>query len=186
MGIEVHPTAIPDVLVISPKKVADHRGFFCELYRDRTTDPCGAPLHFVQENLSLSKHAGTIRGLHFQTPPFAQAKLVRTTRGRILDVAVDIRRSSLTFGRHVVAELSSESLQQLFIPAGFAHGFCTLEPKTEVVYKVTNYYAPENDRGLLWNDPDLNIAWPRSWDAFELSDKDKCHPRLRDLPPYFE
>jgi dTDP-4-dehydrorhamnose 3,5-epimerase len=186
MGIDVHPTTIPDVLLISPNKVADRRGYFCELYRDCTIVAQGEPLNFVQENLSLSKHPGTIRGLHFQTPPCAQAKLVRATRGRILDIAVDIRRSSPTFGRHVVAELSSESLQQIFIPAGFAHGFCTLEPNTEVVYKVTNYYAPESDRGLLWNDPDLNIAWPRSWDVIELSDKDRCHPRLRDLPNYFE
>jgi dTDP-4-dehydrorhamnose 3,5-epimerase len=174
-------------MIISPRKLADQRGFFAEVYRDDAFRPFGLALNFVQENHSLSCHAGTIRGLHFQTPPFAQDKLVRVVRGRIFDVAVDVRRRSPTFGQHVGVEISSDSLQQIFIPAGFAHGFCTLEPDTEVLYRVTNYYAPENDRGLLWNDPELRINWPlERGGSVELSDRDRRHPTLRNMPGYFE
>jgi dTDP-4-dehydrorhamnose 3,5-epimerase len=187
MSVQVEPTSIPDVMVISPRKLADPRGFFAEVYRDDVFRRFGFKLNFVQENHSLSSRAGTIRGLHFQTPPFAQDKLVRVIHGRIFDVAVDIRQRSPTFGQHVAVELSSDSLQQIFIPAGFAHGFCTLEPDTEVLYRVTNYYAPENDRGLLWNDPELGIKWPLARGGpTELSDRDRRHPPLRTMPGYFE
>jgi dTDP-4-dehydrorhamnose 3,5-epimerase len=124
---------------------------------------------------------GTIRGLHYQSPPFAQAKLVRVVRGSILDVALDIRRGSPTYGRHVAAVISARAWNQMLIPIGFAHGFCTLEPDTETVYKVTQYYAPEHDLGILWNDPDLGIEWPVADDVAVLSAKDRRHPRLREV-----
>ena len=186
MTVEIRPTAIPGVMLISSKKFTDARGFFSEIYRRDEFGSHGLLLDFVQENHSLSTRAGTIRGLHFQTRPFAQDKLVRVTRGRIFDVAVDIRHSSPTFGRHVTAELTPDDLVQMFVPVGFAHAFCTLEPNTEVVYKVTNYYSRDNERGLLWNDPDLGIEWPVDHSAAQLSDKDKLHPRLHDLPAYFD
>ncbi|MFA6205266.1 MAG: dTDP-4-dehydrorhamnose 3,5-epimerase, partial [Methylocystis sp.] len=140
---------------------------------------------FVQDNHSLSRDVGTVRGLHFQTAPFAQDKLVRVVSGRILDVAVDLRRSSQTFGRHVVVELSKENWRQLFIPIGFAHGFVTLEPDTEVIYKVTNFYSPQHDCGVAWDDPDIGIAWPAAAESAVLSDKDRKWPRLRDLAEVF-
>src|SRR5262249_10477793 len=152
--------------------------------RKRLAD-AGIDLDFVQDNHSLSGQRGVVRGLHFQIPPFAQDKLVRVVRGRIYDVAVDIRRSSPTYGRHVGVELSGENWKQLFVPAGFAHGFVTLDPDTEVIYKVTNYYAPSHDRGLIWNDPDLGINWPIAAGEAILSDKDKVLPRFADLKSEF-
>jgi dTDP-4-dehydrorhamnose 3,5-epimerase len=140
---------------------------------------------FVQENHSLSRAAGTIRGLHFQIGAAAQAKLVRCSRGAIFDVAVDIRHGSPTFGRHVANILSAENWQQLYIPAGFAHGYCTLEPDSEVVYKVTSYYDAAAERGLAWDDPALDIAWPVDRNTFNLSERDRSQPRLADLPHYF-
>jgi dTDP-4-dehydrorhamnose 3,5-epimerase len=139
----------------------------------------------VQDNHSLSTNVGVIRGLHFQTPPFAQDKLVRVVRGRGLDVVVDLRRSSPTFGEHVAVELSAANWRQLFIPIGFAHGFCTLEPNIEVLYKVTNFYSAANDRGLAFDNPDLNIAWPLPIGQAQLSNKDRQWPRLRDLVDIF-
>jgi dTDP-4-dehydrorhamnose 3,5-epimerase len=179
--MEVVSLAIPDVKVIRPKKFGDHRGFFSETYSKRAFEAAGLHLDFVQDNQSLSAEVGTIRGLHFQTPPFAQDKLLRVVRGAVFDVAVDLRRDSPTFGKHVSAVISAAEWNQILVPVGFAHGFCTLEPDTEVIYKVTNYYAPANDKGLLWNDPDLGIEWPEAARDPKLSDKDKVQPRLKDL-----
>lgn len=182
----VEDTAIPDVKIITPKKFGDRRGFFSETYNRRAAAEAGIHLEFVQDNHSLSADVGTIRGLHFQSAPFAQDKLVRAPRGRILDVAVDLRRSSPTFGRHVAVELSAENWRQLLVPIGFAHGFCTLEPDTEVFYKVTNYYSPAHDHGLAFDDPALGIAWPIDATKAILSDKDRRLPRLADCPLYFD
>lgn len=184
--MEIEALAIPDVKIIRPRKFGDHRGFFSETYSRRAFQAAGLDFDFVQDNHSLSAEPGTIRGLHFQTEPFAQVKLVRVVRGAILDVAVDIRRGSPTYGRHVSARISAADWNQILIPVGFAHGLCTLEPDTEVLYKVTNFYSPEHDKGLLWNDPDLGIEWPVSDADARLSDKDKVHPRLADLPDWFQ
>lgn len=185
MAIETLSMAIQDVKLIKPSKISDSRGYFSEIYRQDALKAAGLKFDFVQENQSLSTEVGVIRGLHFQIPDFAQDKLVRVTRGRIFDVAVDIRRSSPTFGQHVSTELSAENMHQMLIPIGFAHGFCTLEPNTEVVYKVTNYYSRECDRGVLWNDPDIGIAWPKV-SVSRLSERDQKQPRLRDLPAAFD
>jgi dTDP-4-dehydrorhamnose 3,5-epimerase len=185
-SILVEATAIPDVKIVTPKKFGDHRGFFSEVYNRKAFAEAGIALDFIQDNHSLSAQVGTLRGLHFQSAPFAQDKLVRVPRGRILDVAVDIRKSSPTFGRHVAVELSAENWRQLLVPIGFAHGFVTLEPDTEVMYKVTNVYSAANDLGLAWDDPDLAIAWPLPPGGAVLSDKDRKHPRLRDLPTIFD
>ncbi|QGM47325.1 dTDP-4-dehydrorhamnose 3,5-epimerase [Methylocystis heyeri] len=181
----VEHTAIEGVKIVTPKRHGDNRGFFSEVYNRRTWLQAGLEYDFVQDNHSLSAEVGTIRGMHFQTPPFEQAKLVRVSRGRVLDVVVDIRRSSPTFGRHVAVELSAENWRQLLVPAGFAHGFCTLEPNTEFLYKVTNFYSAPNDRGLAFDDPDLGIDWPVAPDRAHLSDKDRKWPRLRDLVDAF-
>jgi dTDP-4-dehydrorhamnose 3,5-epimerase len=183
--MEIVKTAIPDVKLLTPRKFGDHRGFFVETYNRKVLESVGFTKEFVQDNHSLSVPAGTVRGLHFQLEPYAQDKLVRVVRGAVLDVAVDLRRDSPTFGQHVSARLDAETGRQILVPAGFAHGFVTLEPDTEVIYKVTNFYAPSHDRGLLWNDPDLGIEWPVSADEAILSDKDKVQPRFRDLPNTF-
>ena len=177
-GLTITALAIPDVKLITAPRFGDARGFFSETYNAKTLAEAGIALTFVQDNHSLSAAVGTVRGLHYQSPPFAQDKLVRVTRGRILDVAVDIRKSSPTFGQHVTAEISAAAWNQILVPAGFAHGFVTLEPDTEVVYKVTQYYAPKNDHGILWSDPALGIAWPVAPGAAMLSDKDSRHPPL--------
>jgi dTDP-4-dehydrorhamnose 3,5-epimerase len=183
--MNVERLAIPDVLLITPKKFGDDRGFFSETFNVKTFAAVGIRAPFVQDNHSLSGEVGTIRGLHFQTPPHAQAKLVRVPRGRILDVVVDIRRGSPTYGRHVSAELSAKNWAQLYVPVGFAHGFCTLEPDTEVIYKVDGYYAPANDAGIIWSDPDLGIPWPVKTGKAKTSDKDAKLPRFKDLPAIF-
>lgn len=179
--MEVVSLTIPDVKIIRPKKFGDHRGFFSETYSKKAFEAAGLHLDFVQDNQSLSAEVGTIRGLHFQTPPFAQDKLLRVVRGAVFDVAVDLRKDSPTFGKYVSAVISAMEWNQILVPIGFAHGFCTLEPDTEVIYKVTNYYAPANDKGLLWNDPDIGIEWPDAAKEPKLSDKDKVQPRLKDL-----
>lgn len=184
-AIVVTPLAIPDVKVITCQRFGDDRGFFSETFNANAYASAGIRLTFVQDNHSLSAKAGTVRGLHYQSPPFAQDKLVRVPRGRILDVAVDLRRSSPTFGRHVSAEISAAAWNQILVPAGFAHGFVTLEPDTEVVYKVTNYYSPEHDHGVLWSDPALGIEWPvRDGEAL-LSARDQRFPKLSDARPLF-
>ena len=183
--MEVTDTAIPDVKIIKTKRFGDHRGFFTETFSTRGFAEAGLPSGFVQDNHSLSRPKGTVRGLHFQLAPFAQDKLVRVARGAIFDVAVDLRAASPSFGRWVAVRLSADEGNQLLVPIGFAHGFCTLEDDTEVFYKVTNFYSPHHDRGLLWNDPDLAIDWPVSAGDAVLSDKDQRLPRFRDLPPCF-
>ncbi|MBV8978157.1 MAG: dTDP-4-dehydrorhamnose 3,5-epimerase [Alphaproteobacteria bacterium] len=172
-------------VLITPKRLSDARGFFSETYSKRSFAEAGIDLDFVQDNHSLSADAGTVRGLHFQEPPFAQDKLVRVTRGRVLDVAVDIRRSSPTYGRHVAVELSAENWHQFLIPKGFAHGFCTLEPDTEVLYKVSAFYSAEHERGIRWHDPAIGIAWPSGAGAV-LSARDASLPVFADLVSPFE
>src|SRR3989338_1668392 len=184
MGCRVLTTDIPDVKIILPEKFGDHRGFFSETYHKREFATAGIHLEFVHDNHALSGPKGTVRGLHFQTPPYEMWKLVRVVRGSIFDVAVDIRKYSPTYGKHVAVELSAEKWNQLLVPAGFAHGYCTLEPNTEVVYKVTNYYSQEHDKGILWNDEALGIRWPVEGSA-ALSEKDKKWPRLSASGVYF-
>ena len=184
-SLQVMATEISEVKLIVPRIHRDHRGFFSETYNKAGLAELGANLEFVQDNHSLSVERGVVRGLHFQIPPFAQDKLVRVIRGSVFDVAVDIRRGSPTYGKHVARIISATDWNQFLVPVGFAHGFCTLESNTEVIYKVTNYYSPAHDRGLLWNDPDLGIAWPVTDNEAILSDKDRKQPRFRDLPHYF-
>jgi dTDP-4-dehydrorhamnose 3,5-epimerase len=181
----IEATDIPDVKIVTPRRFADDRGFFSEVFSARAFEPV-EKRPFVQDNHSWSAHPFTIRGLHFQTAPRAQGKLVRVARGRVLDVAVDIRRSSASFGKHVAVELSAANWRQLWVPVGFAHGFCTLEPDSEVLYKVTDYYAAEHDFGLAFDDPDLGIPWPVASDQAILSDKDRKHPRLAALTETFD
>ncbi|MBZ9937680.1 dTDP-4-dehydrorhamnose 3,5-epimerase [Mesorhizobium sp. BR1-1-16] len=174
------------IVLVKPKRFGDDRGWFSEVYNEKKFGSFGINCRFVQDNHSLSVRGGTLRGLHFQTPPFAQDKLIRCVRGRIFDVAVDIRKDSPTFGRWTGVEISAENGHQLFIPAGFAHGFLTLEPDTEVTYKVSNFYAPESDAGLAWNDPKIGVAWPLPvGEAPFLSDKDGRHPGLAEFDSPF-
>lgn len=177
---------IPGLKLVAPKRMTDERGFLSETYSRRSFAEGGVGHEFVQDNHSFSRARGTVRGLHFQIPPFAQDKLVRCARGAILDVAVDIRRGSPTYGAHVAVELSVENWRQLFVPAGFAHGFCTLQPDTEVIYKLTAVYSREHEKGVVWNDPDLAIAWPVTAAEAVLSGKDAELPAFADLPAYFE
>ena len=183
--MQVTSTEISDIKIIRPKRHGDARGFFSEVFREDVLHEHGIDVRFIQENHSLSVEAGVVRGLHFQVPPCAQSKLLRVVAGAIFDVVVDLRHSSPTWGRHVAVRLSAAEWNQLFVPAGFAHGFCTLEPNTEVVYKVDGYYSAEHDRGLLWNDPALAIAWPVGVASAVLSDRDRRHPTLAELPQYF-
>lgn len=173
-------------VLVEPRRIGDARGWFSETYRAALFRESVAQVDFVQHNQSMSAAAGTVRGLHFQTDPMAQGKLVRCLRGAILDVAVDIRRDSPTFGRHVAAELTAENGFQLWVPRGFAHGFVTRAADTEVFYLVTEYYSPAHDRGLLWNDPALGIDWGIDPDEAQLSDKDLRQPRLEDLADLFD
>jgi dTDP-4-dehydrorhamnose 3,5-epimerase len=181
----IEPATIPEVRLITPKRHGDHRGFLSEVYSRRAFAAVGIDVEFVQENHTMSAKAGTVRGLHYQLPPMVQAKLVRVARGAIYDIAVDLRRGSPTFGRHVGVVVSAEAWNQVFVPAGFAHGFCTLAPETEVIYRLSNDYSPSHERGLLWNDEALRIDWPVAGDAAILSDRDRRNPRLAELTDLF-
>jgi dTDP-4-dehydrorhamnose 3,5-epimerase len=172
--------------LIKPKRFHDERGWFSEIYNRNAYGELGIDVVFCQDNHSLSHPAGVLRGLHFQRPPHAQAKLVRCVRGRIFDVAVDIRAGSPTFAKWMSAELSAENGWQIFVPIGFAHGFLTLEPNTEVEYKVSDFYAPDCEDGLIWNDRDLAIAWPLPSPAPSLSTKDATLPPLAELRSPFD
>ncbi|MFZ1992335.1 MAG: dTDP-4-dehydrorhamnose 3,5-epimerase [Alphaproteobacteria bacterium] len=178
--IEVQPLVPAGLKLIKTKRFGDSRGYFTEAYSARDFGAAGIADVFVQDNSALSVERGTVRGLHFQSPPHVQAKLVRAVRGRLLDVAVDLRKGSPTFGQHCAVELSAEEGAQFYIPGGFAHGYCTLEPMTEVLYKVTDYYVPEHESGVLWNDPSLGIAWP-DFAGAQVSERDGRLPRLADL-----
>jgi dTDP-4-dehydrorhamnose 3,5-epimerase len=176
---------IPDLKMFVPKRFSDARGYFSEAWSDQHFRKEIADATFVQDNQSFSKSKGTVRGLHFQKPPFAQGKLIRVVRGSILDVAVDIRKGSPTYLRHVAVKLDASEGAQLWVPAGFLHGFCTLEDETEVIYKVTSCYSATHDAGVLWSDPDLGIYWPVDHDSVVLSAKDERNPRLSELPDFF-
>jgi len=177
--------AIPEVRLLVPRRFADARGFLSETYSRQRLAEAGVGDALIQENHSCSAASGTVRGLHFQAPPFAQTKLVRVLRGAAIDVAVDIRKGSPTYGRHVAVMLSRDNWAQLYVPAGFAHGFCTLEPDTEVLYKLDAPYAPHAEAGLYWADPDLGIDWPVAAADAVLSDKDRVLPRLKDFDSPF-
>tara|TARA_B100001059_G_C17823937_1_gene580127 strand:+ start:1519 stop:2094 length:576 start_codon:yes stop_codon:yes gene_type:complete len=177
---------IPDILTIEPKLYCDERGYFVETYRqDKLEDVLGYRVNFIQDNESKS-YKGVLRGLHFQLPPYAQSKLVRVIEGAVLDVAVDIRRGSPNFGQHIAIELSSVNKKQMFIPRGFAHGFLVLSDTATFAYKVDNFYSLECDRGLAFDDIDLNIDWKLNKQELLVSDKDSQHPRLKDLKDFFE
>lgn len=176
-AMEIEEASLPDVRMLRSRRHGDHRGFFAETYSQRAYAGLGVDATFVQDNHSVSAAVGTVRGLHFQAPPAAQAKLVRCGRGAIFDVAVDIRRGSPTYGRWAGCTLSAENGAQLYIPVGFAHGFVTLEPDSEIIYKCSDYYAPETEGALRWDDPDIAIKWPLT-SAPVLSEKDAAAPLL--------
>ena len=179
-------TALPEVKIVITERIGDARGFFSEVWNLRSFATLGLDASFVQDNHARSPAKGTVRGLHYQIPPMAQGKLLRVTRGAIFDVAVDIRRGSPTFGRHVAVELSADNWHQLWIPAGFAHGYCVTEDDTEVQYKVADFYSPAHDRGIYWGDPALAIDWPVRREAALLSERDRKHPVLAAQPDLFE
>ncbi|MFO0753897.1 MAG: dTDP-4-dehydrorhamnose 3,5-epimerase [Thermodesulfovibrionales bacterium] len=182
MPFEFMRLALPEVILIAPRLFPDDRGFFMEVYKHSDFLKAGIPEHFVQDNHSQSSLA-VLRGLHYQKDPAAQGKLVRCLRGKIYDVAVDIRKGSPRYGKWVSAELSGENNHQLYVPPGFAHGFVVLTHTAEIMYKCTEEYSPENDRGIRWNDPDINVIWPVQEPI--LSEKDKRHPSLRDADNNF-
>jgi dTDP-4-dehydrorhamnose 3,5-epimerase len=184
--MKVEALAIPEVLLLSPRQFGDDRGFFSETFNAKQfLEATGIEDAFVQDNHSLSRQRGVIRGLHCQVAPNVQGKLIRCVRGAIWDVAVDARVGSPTFGKWVAAELSAENWQQLWIPGGFLHAFCTLEPDSEVIYKVTGDYDKASEAGVIWNDPDLALPWPVPADEVQLSEKDQQLPRLRDAGTLF-
>ena len=183
--LDVTRLAIPDVLEIKPKKFGDDRGFFAETYNAERFTEAGITMGWVQDNQSLSAAQFTLRGLHYQTPPFAQDKLVRVLKGSILDVAVDIRKGSPTFGQWVSLVVSAAAFNQILVPKGFAHGFLTLEPATEVYYKVSAPYSAANDRGIRWDDPSIGIDWPLDGATPLLSDKDRVAPTLTEVESAF-
>lgn len=172
-------------LEIRPRKIADDRGYFSEIFRLDEFAQQSAQVEFVQDNQSLSIRTGTVRGIHFQSHPYAQGKLVRCLAGKLFDVAVDLRRGSQSYGRWVSVLLSPDENNQLWIPVGFGHAFCTLEPNSIISYRVTSYYSAENDKGVAWNDPEIGVEWPDVADPQTLSAKDRNQPQLCDLPAYF-
>lgn len=184
--LELRSLAIPDVKAIRTDRISDVRGYFCETFQRAAFAEKGIPHVFVQDNQSSSDRTGTVRGLHFQRPPFTQAKLIRVLNGAILDIAVDLRCSSPSFGKHIAIQLDSESGEQVFIPKGFAHGFCTLQPKTVVLYKVDQVYAPSHDGGVNWADPALGIKWPVTTSEAQVSPRDQTLPALNQLACIFE
>lgn len=177
---QFNPLALEGVVEVIPDRFGDERGFFSEVYNMAVWTQNGIPVEFVQDNHSLSVSAGVLRGLHYQTPPFAQAKLVRVVRGAVFDVAVDIRRNSPTFGKWVGIEISAEKGNQLYIPSGYAHGFLTLEPNTEFLYKVSNYYSPAHDHSIRFDDPEIGVEWPIADTQPLLSEKDRNAPFLSE------
>ena len=181
MSLKVEALEIPDVKLVTPPRFGDQRGYFSETYNAQRLRAAGIDADFVQDNQSFSAQAGTVRGLHYQAPPFAQAKLVRVLRGAILDVAVDVRKGSPTYGRWVKAELSAENGVQIFVPRGFLHGFITRAPDTEIAYKVDSYYSKECDGAVRWDDPDLAIDWEAETAQAILSDKDLSAPAFRQF-----
>jgi dTDP-4-dehydrorhamnose 3,5-epimerase len=183
--MKVERLAIPDVILLTPPRFGDARGFFSETYNAHRFAEAGVDAHFMQDNQSLSARKGTLRGLHCQIEPNVQGKLVRCVKGAIWDVAVDIRHGSPSYGRHVAAVLSAENWSQLWVPGGFLHGFCTLEPDAEVIYKVTADYDRGAERGVIWNDPDLNIGWPVASSEAVLSEKDTALPRLAECDVWY-
>lgn len=183
--MKIEDTALAGVQLLQPGKHGDHRGFFSEVFKQAALEERGVSLTWVQDNHAYSQSPGVVRGLHFQAPPYGQAKIVRVLRGAILDVVVDLRRQSPTYGRHLAIELSAQNWLQLLIPVGFAHGLCTLEPDTEVLYKVSAPYAPACEGGVAWDDPALAIAWPVTPAQAVLSDRDRSWPRLADLKSPF-
>jgi dTDP-4-dehydrorhamnose 3,5-epimerase len=183
--MKIERLEIPEIVLLTPPRFGDRRGFFSETYSVRRCAEAGIDQAFVQDNHSLSAKAGVVRGLHCQVAPSVQGKLVRVTKGAIWDVAVDIRRGSPTYGRHAAAVLSAENWTQIWVPGGFLHGFCTLEPDTEVIYKVTADYDPAAERGVRWDDPDLALPWPIARDAAVLSEKDALLPRLVECDAWF-
>lgn len=183
--MEFRSFEIDGPLEIVPGKIEDERGYFSEVFRSNIFAERAGAFEFVQDNQSLNVRAGTIRGLHFQTLPAAQGKLVRCLAGRLVDVAVDLRSDSPTFGRWVTVTLAPDRNNQLWVPPGFGHGFCTLEPKSIISYRVTSYYSPDHDKGVAWDDPDIGIEWPDIADPDTLSPKDRTQPRLAELPRYF-
>ncbi|WP_419914352.1 dTDP-4-dehydrorhamnose 3,5-epimerase [Hoeflea sp.] len=182
--MEVRALGLEGVLEITPDRHGDSRGFFSETYNKSRWEKAGLQFEFVQDNYSYSADRGVLRGLHYQIPPRAQDKLVRVCRGSILDLAVDIRRSSATFGHWISLVVSAGAWNQVLVPKGFAHGFLTLEDDTEVVYKVTDYYSPQHDRAIRFDDPDINIAWPADITDFILSDKDREAPFLAEAETF--
>ena len=183
--MKIRELELNGIMEIVPVRHGDGRGFFSEVYNEKLLGEAGIDTKWVQDNVSLSPRRSTIRGLHFQEPPAAQDKLIRVSRGRILDVVVDLRKNSKTFGKSLTVEISAEKWNQLFVPVGFAHGLITLEDDTEVHYKVSNFYAPEHDKGILWSDPVLNIDWGVDQGEVLVSPKDQVQPKLSEITSPF-
>jgi len=183
--MDVATAALPGVLILRGRKFGDHRGFFSETFRSDSLEAAGVRHGWVQDNHSLSSRRGVVRGLHFQSGAAAQAKLLRVVHGAILDVVVDIRVGSPTYGQHFAIEISEAAWNQIYVPVGFAHGFCTLSERVEVIYKVSSYYSPADEAGLLWCDKELGIEWPVAVDDATVADRDRSWPILSELESPF-